>query len=105
MKLLPAYLKRGGLEEKVFLGAVAKVTLEESFAYLKERLDPEEETFEAAAKFLQMTGGPGELVQDFFALLARGSEFRDGLTMCVFMVSQVLSEVQQKTQRMGQTQG
>ena len=35
MKLLPANLKRGGLEEKVFLGAVAKDTLGESFAYLK----------------------------------------------------------------------
>ena len=42
VKLLPA-VKRGRLEEKVVLGAVLKDTLEEAFAYLKERLDPEED--------------------------------------------------------------
>lgn len=98
VKLLPAYVKRGRLEEKVVLGAVAKDSLEEAFAYLKERLDPEEDEFEAAAKFRQMTWGPGEPVQDFFArYLEEG--VRAGLAAratCVFMVSQVPGEVQPK---------
>ena len=98
VKLLPAYVKRGRLEENVVLGAVAKDSLEEAFSYLKERLDPEEDEFEAAAKFRQMTWGPGEPVQDFFArYLEEG--VRAGLTAratCVFMVSQVPGEVQPK---------
>ena len=43
-----------------------KETLAEAFAYLKERLDPEEDIFEAAAKFRRMAWSPGEPIQDFF---------------------------------------
>ena len=63
VKLLPAYVKRGRLEEKVVLGAVDKETIEEAFSYLKERLDPEPDEFEAAANFRRMSrrGRPGLL--------------------------------------------
>ena len=59
VKLPPASVKRGRLEEKVVLVAVEKETLAEAFAYLKERLDPEEDIFEAAAKFRRMAWSPG----------------------------------------------
>ena len=63
VKLLPAYVKRGRLEEKVVLGAVSKDTLDEAFTYLKERLDPEEDVFDSAARFRSMAWVPGEPVK------------------------------------------
>ena len=60
VKLLPAYVKQGRLEEKVVLTAIGKDTLEDAFKYLKENLDPDEDEFEAAAKFRRMTWTPGE---------------------------------------------
>ena len=98
VKLLPAYVKRGRLEEKVVLGAVDKETIEEAFSYLKERLDPEPDEFEAAANFRRMTWSPGEAVQDFFTRYLEEA-IRAGLTpkaACVFMVSQTPGEVQHK---------
>ena len=80
------------------LGAVGKETLDEAFSYLEERLDSEEDMFEAAVNFRQMTWNTGEPVQDFFTrYLEEG--VKAGLTaraVCVFMVSQVPSETQQK---------
>ena len=66
IKLLPAYVKRGRLEEKVVLGAMGKETLADAFTYLKERLDPEVDMFDAAANFRRMAWSPGEAIQDFF---------------------------------------
>ena len=66
IKILPAYLKRGRLEEKIVLSAIQKESLAEAFNYLKERLNPEEDEFLAAANFRGMTWIPGEAVQDFF---------------------------------------
>ena len=90
VKLLPAYVKRDRLEEKVVLVAVEKETLAEAFAYLKERLDPEEDIFEAAAKFRRMAWSPGEPIQDFFTRYLEEA-VKAGLSAkaaCVFMVSQ-----------------
>ena len=66
MKLLPAYVKRGRLEEKVELTAIGNDTLEDAFNYLKEKIDPEEDEFEAAAKFRRMTWTPSERAPDFW---------------------------------------
>ena len=63
VKLLHAYVKRGRLEEKVVMSAVEKETIEEAISYLKERLYPEPDEFEAAANFRRMTWSPGEAVQ------------------------------------------
>ena len=51
VKLLPAYVKRGKLEEKMVLRATEKETLAEAFTHLKERLDPEEDELAARANF------------------------------------------------------
>ena len=98
IKLLPAYLKRGRLEEKIVLSAIQKESLAEAFNYLKERLDPEEDEFLAAANFRRMTWIPGEAVQDFFARYLEEA-VKAKLTpraACTFMVSQAPLEVQQK---------
>ena len=98
VKLLPAYVKRGRLEEKVGLRSTEKDTLEEAFAYLKERLDPEEDEFLAGANFRRMTWTPGEPVQDFFARYleeATKAKLRPRAA-CVLMVSQAPAEVQPK---------
>ena len=86
------------LEEKVVLVAVEKETLAEAFAYLKERLDPEEDIFEAAAKFRRMAWSPGEPILDFFTRYLEEA-VKAGLSAkaaCVFMVSQSPVEVQPK---------
>ena len=98
VKLLPAYVKRGRLVEKVVLGAVLKDTLEEAFAYLKERLDPEEDIFDSAARFRTMTWVPGEPVQDFFVRYLEEA-VKVGIkakTACILMVSQVPTEIRAK---------
>ena len=98
VKLLPAYVKRGRLEEKVVLGAVSKDTLDEAFTYLKERLDPEEDVFDSAARFRSMAWVPGEPVQDFFVRYLEEA-IKAGISAksaCVFMVSQVPLEVRTK---------
>ena len=98
MKLLPAYVKRGRLEEKVVLTAIGKDTLEDAFNYLKEKLDPEEDEFEAAAKFRRMTWTPGERAPDFFARYLEEA-CKAGITpktAYTFMVSQAPVETQQK---------
>ena len=98
IKLLPAYLKRGKLEEKLVLSAIQKESLAEAFNYLKERLDPEEDEFLAAANFRRMTWIPGEAVQDFFARYLEEA-VKAKLTprsACTFMASQAPLEVQQK---------
>ena len=98
VKLLPAYVKRGRLEEKVGLRSTEKDTLEEAFAYLKERLDPEEDEFLAGANFRRMTWTPGEPVQDFFARYleeATKAKLRPRAA-CALMVSQAPAEVQLK---------
>ena len=97
MKLLPAYVKRGRLEEKVVLVAISKETLEEAFTYLKERLDPEEDIFDSAARFRAMTWIP-EPFQDFFARYLEEA-FKAGVTAktaCILMVSQVPPEARIK---------
>ena len=97
-KLLPAYVKRGRLEEKVVLGAIEKETFDEAFAYLKKRLDPEEDIFVEATNFCHMVWGPGEPIQDFFTrFLEEG--IKVGLSAkaaCVFMVSRTPAETQPK---------
>ena len=98
IKLLPAYLKRGRLEEKIVLSAIQKGSLAEAFNYLKERLDPEEDEFLAAANFRRMTWTPGEAVQDFFATYLEEA-VKEKITpraACAFMVSQAPQEVRQK---------
>ena len=100
IKLLPAYLKRGRLEEKIVLSAIQKGSLAEAFNYLKERLDPEEDEFLAAANFRRMTWSPGEAVQDFFATYLEEA-VKAKITpraACAFMVSQA-------PQRLGQAEG
>ena len=67
IRLLPAYINRGKLEDRVVLTAIKKTTLDEAFQVLKESLDPSIDTFEAAKKFRCMTWSSGELVYDFFA--------------------------------------
>ena len=54
VKLLPDYVKRGRLEEKVVLGATKEKTPAEAFTHLKERLDPEEDEFAAGVNFRKM---------------------------------------------------
>ena len=98
MRLLPAYVKRGRLEERVVLGTIGKETLEEAFTYLKDRLDPEEDEFDEAARFRNVTWTPGEAIQDFFTRYLEEAK-KVGLTAktaCVFMVSHAPSEVQLK---------
>ena len=98
VKLLPAYLKRGRLEEKIVLSAIQKESLAEAFNYLKERLDPEEDEFVAASNFRKMIWTPGEAVQDFFARYLEEA-VKAKLTpraACTFMVSQAPLEIQQK---------
>ena len=98
IKLLPAYLKRGRLKEKIVLSAIQKESLAEEFNYLKERLDPEEDEFLAAANFRRMTWTPDEAVQDFFARYLEEA-MKAKLTpraACTFMVSQAPLEVQRK---------
>ena len=56
IKLLPAYLKRGRLEEKVVLQAFERETLHEAFEYLKGRFDPEVDGFVTAACFIKWCG-------------------------------------------------
>ena len=97
VKLLPAYVKRGKLEEE-YSGTIGKDTLEDAFKYLKEKLDPEEDEFEAAAKFRRMTWTPGEPAPDFFARYLEEA-CKAGITpktACTFMVSQAPVETQQK---------
>ena len=53
--------EEGEARRKVVLGVVEKETIEEAFSYLKERLDPELDVFEAATKFRQMTWSPARL--------------------------------------------
>ena len=50
-RLLPAYLWRGKLEERVVLEAIQKDTLENAFKLLKDRLDPPADIFEAIGRF------------------------------------------------------
>ena len=83
---------------KEVLSAIQKESLAEAFNYLKERLDPEEDEFLAAANFRRMTWIPGEAVQDFFARYLEEA-VKAKLTpraACTFMVSQAPLEVQQK---------
>ena len=70
----------------------------EAFTYLKERLDPDEDVFDAAAKFRRMAWSPGEPIQDFFTRYLEEA-IKAGLSSkatCVFMVSQPPPEVQLK---------
>ena len=50
---------------KCSISAISKDTLEDAFPYLKERLDPEEDIFDSAARFRVMTRIPGEPVHDW----------------------------------------
>ena len=54
IRLLPAYVKRGKLEEKVVLKVLELDTITAAFEYLKERLDPEKDIFVSAERFLEM---------------------------------------------------
>ena len=98
VKLLPAYVKRGRLEEKVALRVTEKETLEEAFTYLKERLDPEEDEFLAGANFCMMTWSPAEAAEDFFArYLEEAVKAKlHPKSVCVLFVSQAPMEVQPK---------
>ena len=53
VKLLPAYVKRGW-KRKWYLPRLEKMH-SMTRKYLKDKLDPEEDEFEAAAKFRRMT--------------------------------------------------
>ena len=96
--LLPAYVKRGKLEEKTVLRVLERDTIAAAFEYLKERLDPEKDTFAAAERFRTMTWPPGEMARDFFfryldeALQAELTPKQ----ACVFFVTQMPREVQAK---------
>ena len=59
IRLLPAYVKRGKLEEKTVLKVLELDTITAAFDYLKERLDPEKEVFAAAERFRAMMWPPG----------------------------------------------
>ena len=97
-RLLPAYLCRGKLEERVVLEAIQKDTLENAFKLLKERLDPPADIFEAIGRFRLLVWPVGEQVYDFFAqYLEEG--LRAGLStkqVCMFMISQLPMEVRQQ---------
>ena len=67
IRLLPAYVNRGKMEERVVLAAIQKETLDDAFKLLKERLDPPTDRFPATSKFRQMVWLVGELVYDFFS--------------------------------------
>ena len=105
VKLFPAYVKRGRLEEKVVLTAIGKDTLEDAIKYLKEKLDPEEDEFEAAAKF-RMTWTPGEQAPDFFPQYLEEA-YKAKITpktACTFMVSRAPVETQQKLKEWAKSQ-
>ena len=97
-RLLPAYLCRGKLEERVVLEAIQKDTLENAFKLLKDRLDPPADIFEAIGRFRLLVWPVGEQVYDFFAqYLEEG--LRAGLStkqVCMFMISQLPMEVRQQ---------
>ena len=94
IRLLPAYLNRGKLEERVVLEAIQKETLNAAFTLLKARLDPPADIYEATNRFRQLVWPVGEQVYDFFArYLEEG--LRAGLTtrqICVFMITQLPME-------------
>ena len=97
VRLLPAYMKRGKLEERVVLEAILKDTLDEAFQTLKERLDPAPDQFDAANTFKQLLSPVGESVLDFAAkYLEEG--LKAGLNarqICIFMTTQLPVEVRQ----------
>ena len=97
VRLLPAYVTRGKLEESVVLVAIQKDTLDEAFKILKERLNPTLDVFEAANTFRQLIWSVGELVHDFTArYLEEG--LKAGLNakqVCTFMTTQLPVEVRQ----------
>lgn len=67
IRLLPAYIKRGRLEERVVLDAIQKEKLDDAFQLLKEQLDPAVDELEAANRFRQLIWPVGEPVHDFVA--------------------------------------
>ena len=98
IRILPAYVKRGKLEEKVVLKVLELDTITAAFDYLKERLDPEKDTFAAAERFRTLTWPPGELATDFWVRYL-DEALQAELTpkqACVFFVTQMPREVQAK---------
>ena len=97
IRLLPAYIKRGKLEERVVLTAIGEETLDGAFRLLKDRLDPKVDMFEAASAFRRLSWPVDEPVHDFLArYLEQG--IKGGLNskqVCVFMTSQLPGEVRQ----------
>ena len=98
IRILPAYVKRGKLKEKVVLRVLELDTITAAFDYLKERLDPEKDTFAAAERFRTLTWLPGELATDFLVRYL-DEALQAELTpkqACVFFVTQMPHEVQAK---------
>ena len=98
IRLLPAYVKRRKLEEKVVLEVLELDTIAAAFEYLKERLDPVKDTFVSAERFLEMNWPPGELAVDFFVRYLDEASCA-GLTpkqACVFLVTKMPQETQAK---------
>ena len=106
IRLLPAYVKRGKLEEKVVLKVLELDTIAAAFEYLKERLDPEKDIFAAAERFRTMTWPPGELATDFLVRYL-DEAIQAELTpkqACVFFVTQMPQEIQAKLKEWTRTQ-
>ena len=59
IRLLPAYVKRGKLEEKTVLKVLELNTITAAFEFLRERLGPEKDVFAAAERFKNLTWPPG----------------------------------------------
>ena len=98
IRLLPAYVKKGKLEEKTVLKVLELNTITAAFEFLKERLDPEKDVFAAAERFKNLTWPPGELAMDFYVRFL-DEALQAELTprhACVFFVSQMPQEVQAK---------
>ena len=106
IRLLPAYVKRGKLEERTVLKVLELDTITAAFDYLKERLDPERDVFAAAERFRAMTWPPGEFATDFLVRYI-DEALQAELTpkqACVFFVTQMPHEIQGKLKEWIRTQ-
>ena len=75
VRLLPVYVNRGMLEERVVLDAIKKETLDDAFQLLKNKLDPAIDIFEATDRFRQLLIYYGLLENQytiFYTLLGGG---------------------------------
>ena len=100
-------MKRGKLEDKTVLKVLELDTITAAFDYLKERLDPEKDVFAAAERFRAMMWPPGEFATDFLVRYI-DEALQAELTprqACVFFVTQMPHEIQNKLKEWIRTQG